>query len=67
VKGCKSDRKVCDRVKKDDEKSRKRGCPNGEGRRACMRECRRIKNEQLALCPDLEVLCLAGCAGITLE
>jgi hypothetical protein len=63
VRTCKSDRKSCDLMKKNDEKACKRACPNGEGRRACMRECRRLKNAALALCSDTEVLCLLDCAS----
>lgn len=67
VKGCMSDRKGCDRNAKLAEKQCKQTCNGGEGQRACMRDCRKAKNAALSFCSDLEVGCLAGCAGITLS
>ena len=64
VQGCKSARKGCDNDAKKNEKICQAACPNGEGRRACMRDCRKLKNADLAICSDREVVCIAGCAGI---
>jgi hypothetical protein len=42
----------------------KEACPNGKGRRACMRGCRKELNEALKACSYGEVLCLGGCINL---
>ena len=67
VKQCKSERSGCDRDAKVGEKQCRTSCPNGTGRRACVRDCRRDKNAAFAVCSDRELVCLAGCAGVSLQ
>jgi hypothetical protein len=65
VRGCRTASSDCAADAKRDEKTCHTGCPNGTGQQACVRACRRAKNADLGLCADQEVLCIAGCAGLT--
>jgi hypothetical protein len=42
----------------------KKECPNGGGRKSCIRACRQQGSLDTRLCEDLAVVCYAGCAGI---
>ena len=66
VGGCKSDARTCGSDAKKLEGQCKRECPNGTGRQACVRECRKQSNVGLQGCANQEILCLAACANITL-
>jgi hypothetical protein len=65
VRACQTTRRDCDLNAKQDEKSCRAACPQGTGRRACMRDCGRDKNAALSVCSDAEVVCLSTCAGLT--
>lgn len=66
VNGCKADARGCLADVKKDERQCKKACARGSDRRACVRSCRKILNMDAQGCSDAEVLCQAGCAGITL-
>jgi hypothetical protein len=66
VQGCKAGARTCGSDAKKLEGQCKRECPNGTGRQACVRECRKQLNVDLQACANQEILCLATCAGITL-
>ena len=65
VRGCKAVERVCKKGAKGVERQCKKDCVRGTGRRACVRECRKLNNVALQGCSNQEILCLGGCAGIT--
>ncbi len=64
VRTCKFDEKDCGRDAKQLSTTCKRGCPSGNGRRGCVRTCKKQRNQALELCSDQEALCLGECIGI---
>ncbi len=61
VQACMSDNRDCRHIEKKDSIACKRACPRDNGRRACIRGCKRDLNQQLELCSDDEALCLGVC------
>ncbi len=61
VRDCSSDQKDCARLNKKNSRACKKGCPTGNGRRGCVRLCKKQLNEALVPCSDIEALCLGGC------
>lgn len=64
VQACKSDERDCGFREKKAAIACKRACPRDNGRRACIRGCKRELNQKLGPCSDGEALCLGVCIGI---
>jgi hypothetical protein len=56
--------KQCQAAAKDRSLDCKRAAPRDNGRRRALRLCKKQLNEALALCSDLEALCLGPCIGL---
>jgi hypothetical protein len=68
VRDCKSGpdgQKQCQAAAKDRWLDCKRAAPKDNERRRALRLCKKQLNEALALCSDLEALCLGPCVGLT--
>ena len=58
--GCRADAKKLEKICK------RETCAPGNGKRACMRGCRKSNNLAQQLCEDTATLCYATCAGVVL-
>lgn len=54
----------CARPARKAEVACKRACENDDGKRKCIRQCRREKNAALELCTDAEAFCVGSCIGV---
>jgi hypothetical protein len=67
VRDCRSGpdgQKQCQAAAKDRSLDCKRAAPKDNGRRRALRLCKKQLNEALALCSDLEALCLGPCIDL---